>query len=51
MLPRRLLYGGGVAGVDDIHLLSDIGFDGAIIATAVHRGTVPLDWIRRGCQC
>ena len=49
--PGRLLYGGGVAGVDDIHLLSDIGFDGAIIATAVHRGTVPLDWIRRGCQC
>ena len=47
----RLLYGGGVAGIDDIHLLSDAGFDGAIIATAVHRGTVPLDWIRKGSPC
>ena len=49
--PGRLFYGGGVAGVDDIHLLADIGFDGAIIATAVHRGAVPLDWIRRGSSC
>lgn len=47
----RLLYGGGVAGVDDIHLLADAGFDGAIIATAVHRGAVPPDWIRRGSEC
>ena len=49
--PGRLLYGGGVAGVDDIHLLADAGFDGAIIATAVHRGTVPLEWVRRGTPC
>ncbi|MCK8519363.1 HisA/HisF-related TIM barrel protein [Methanoculleus sp. 7T] len=49
--PGRLLYGGGVAGVDDIRLLSDVGFDGAIIATAVHRGTVPLEWVRRGHPC
>lgn len=49
--PGRLLYGGGVAGVDDIHLLADAGFDGAIIATAVHRGTVPLEWLRRGRPC
>ena len=49
--PGRLLYGGGVAGADDIHLLDDAGFDGAIIATAVHRGTVPLEWLRRGSPC
>ncbi|WP_292520401.1 HisA/HisF-related TIM barrel protein [Methanoculleus sp.] len=49
--PGRLLYGGGVAGVDDIRLLTDIGFDGAIIATAVHHGTVPLEWVRRGHPC
>lgn len=49
--PGRLLYGGGVAGVDDIHLLADTGFDGAIVATAVHRGTVPLEWLRRGRPC
>ena len=49
--PGRLLYGGGVSGVDDIHLLADTGFDGAIVATAVHRGTMPLEWIRRGQPC
>ncbi len=49
--PGRLLYGGGVAGTDDIRLLDDAGFDGAIIATAVHRGTVPLEWVRRGHPC
>lgn len=49
--PGRLLYGGGVAGADDIHLLDDAGFDGAIIATAVHRGTVPLEWLQRGSPC
>ncbi len=49
--PGRLLYGGGVAGVDDIRLLADAGFDGAIIATAVHHGTVPLEWLRRGRPC
>ena len=47
----RLLYGGGVAGVGDIRLLADVGFDGAIIATAVHHGTVPLEWVRRGSPC
>ncbi|WP_317065684.1 HisA/HisF-related TIM barrel protein [Methanoculleus caldifontis] len=49
--PGRLIYGGGVAGVDDIRLLEATGFDGAIIATAVHRGTVPLEWVRRGRPC
>jgi len=49
--PGRLLYGGGVAGVADIRLLAETGFDGAIIATAVHHGTVPLEWIRRGRPC
>ena len=49
--PGRLLYGGGVAGADDIHLLADAGFDGAIIATAVHHGMVPLEWVRRGHPC
>ena len=49
--PGRLLYGGGVAGVDDIPLLEETGFDGAIIATAVHRGAVPLEWLRGGSPC
>ncbi len=49
--PGRLLYGGGVAGEDDIRLLADAGFDGAVVATAVHHGRVPLEWVRRGQSC
>ncbi|MDD5418584.1 MAG: HisA/HisF-related TIM barrel protein [Methanomicrobiaceae archaeon] len=47
----RLLYGGGVAGMEDLHLLADAGMDGAIIATAVHRNAIPLEMVRRGCLC
>jgi phosphoribosylformimino-5-aminoimidazole carboxamide ribotide isomerase len=47
----RLLYGGGVATVTDLELLRAAGFDGAIIATALHYGAVPLEWIRRGTLC
>jgi phosphoribosylformimino-5-aminoimidazole carboxamide ribotide isomerase len=46
-----LLYGGGVRGVDDIRYLTEAGFDGAIVATAVHHGAIPLAWIRRGSPC
>ncbi len=45
---RRLLYGGGVASPGDLDLLAGTGYDGAIVATAVHRGAIPLDAIRRG---
>lgn len=48
---RTLLYGGGVATLDDLRLLAGIGFDGAIVATAVHRGAIPLEMIRRGTLC
>ncbi|HDS63384.1 MAG TPA: nickel transporter, partial [Methanofollis liminatans] len=27
------------------------GFDGAIVATGVHRGTIPLEWLREGRTC
>jgi len=47
----RLLYGGGVATVSDLEILSAAGFDGAIIATALHRGQIPIEWIRRGTCC
>ena len=47
----RLFYGGGVASVQDLREISSTGFDGAIIATALHHGAVPLDWIRRGSCC
>lgn len=44
----KIYYGGGVAGVGDLERISDAGFDGAIISTALHRGIVPVEWIRRG---
>jgi len=48
---NRLFYGGGVASVQDLEMLSHAGFDGAIISTALHRGAIPLEWIRRGHCC
>ncbi|MDD4136964.1 MAG: HisA/HisF-related TIM barrel protein [Methanoregula sp.] len=48
---RKLFYGGGVASIADLQVLSDAGIDGAIIATALHHGAVPLQWIRRGRCC
>jgi phosphoribosylformimino-5-aminoimidazole carboxamide ribotide isomerase len=47
----RLIYGGGVSSEDDLLILRDAGFDGAIIATALHKGRVPIDLIRRGSLC
>ena len=47
----KLLYGGGVATKTDLYRLADSGFDGAIIATAVHSGEIPLAWVQEGCLC
>jgi phosphoribosylformimino-5-aminoimidazole carboxamide ribotide isomerase len=48
---RKLFWGGGVANTSDLATLCDAGFDGAIIATALHRKKIPLAWIRRGRVC
>jgi phosphoribosylformimino-5-aminoimidazole carboxamide ribotide isomerase len=48
---KALFYGGGVGSVEDLEYLRDAGFDGAIVATAVHRGIIPLAWVRRGSLC
>ncbi|HXW98604.1 MAG TPA: HisA/HisF-related TIM barrel protein [Methanomicrobiales archaeon] len=48
---KQLFYGGGVASVGDLGRLRDAGFDGAIVATGVHRGAIPLEWVRRGSPC
>jgi phosphoribosylformimino-5-aminoimidazole carboxamide ribotide isomerase len=48
---RKLFWGGGVASVADLSTLQDSGFDGAIIATALHHKKIPLAWIRRGRVC
>lgn len=46
-----LLWGGGVSSVDDLVILAQAGFDGAIIATAVHTGKIPVEYIRSGTFC
>jgi phosphoribosylformimino-5-aminoimidazole carboxamide ribotide isomerase len=48
---KTLFYGGGVGSVEDLERLRDAGFDGAIVATGVHRGVIPLEWGRRGSFC
>lgn len=48
---RKLYWGGGVASVADLYMLQKAGFDGAIIATALHHGRIPLEWIRKGRVC
>ncbi len=48
---RTLFWGGGVASAQDLDMLCDAGFDGAIIATALHKGKIPLAAIRRGRWC
>jgi len=49
--PGPLLWGGGVASEDDLQMLAQAGFDGVIIATAVHTGKIPVEYIRRGTYC
>jgi len=46
-----LLYGGGIRDCTDLETLAAAGYDGTIIATAIHTGKVPLDLIRRGLFC
>jgi phosphoribosylformimino-5-aminoimidazole carboxamide ribotide isomerase len=45
---RRLLYGGGVRGAEDLDGLGELEYDGAIVATAVHAGAIPVGAVRRG---
>jgi phosphoribosylformimino-5-aminoimidazole carboxamide ribotide isomerase len=49
--PGPLLWGGGVSSEEDLILLDRAGFDGAILATAVHTGRIPVEYIRRGTFC
>ncbi len=41
-----LILGGGVKGVEDLQVLEEIGFNGALVATAVHNGNIPLSFLR-----
>ena len=42
---HNILLGGGVKDKDDISLLKDVGLEGVLVATAVHNGALPQDYI------
>ncbi len=41
-----LILGGGVKDEEDLRALEEMGFSGALVATAVHNGSVPVKWIQ-----
>ncbi len=43
---HNILAGGGIRDMDDIHALEKIGASGALVATAVHNGKIPVELIR-----
>ena len=45
---KPLLYGGGIASETDLARLAGAGYDGAIVATAVHKGAIPVELIQKG---
>jgi phosphoribosylformimino-5-aminoimidazole carboxamide ribotide isomerase len=42
-----LILGGGVRGVEDLEVLQGLGFQGALVATAIHSMRIPLDYLLR----
>jgi phosphoribosylformimino-5-aminoimidazole carboxamide ribotide isomerase len=42
---HKILVGGGIKDLDDIVVLKDLGIDGALVATAVHNGKIPIELI------
>lgn len=43
-----VMLGGGISGVEDLERLKEMGCSGVLVATAVHKGKIPLDVVRRG---
>ncbi|MDO8728225.1 MAG: HisA/HisF-related TIM barrel protein [Candidatus Methanoperedens sp.] len=41
-----VIVGGGIKDMDDIEALKQIGISGALVATAVHSGKIPVELIR-----
>jgi phosphoribosylformimino-5-aminoimidazole carboxamide ribotide isomerase len=40
---HNILFGGGIRDMKDIDTLKEIGISGALVATAVHNGKIPID--------
>ncbi|MDW7731524.1 MAG: HisA/HisF-related TIM barrel protein [Methanolobus sp.] len=43
---HSVLLGGGVRNIEDIETLEKIGLKGAIVATALHNGSIPLEMVQ-----
>ena len=43
---HNILVGGGIRGMSDIDALKEIGIGGALVATAVHNGKIPIGLLR-----
>lgn len=43
---HNVLVGGGIKDMNDIDALKEIGMGGALVATAVHNGKIPVEFIR-----
>ncbi len=43
---HNILVGGGIRDMDDIKALEEIGVSGALVATALHIGSIPVDAVR-----
>ncbi len=44
---HNVLLGGGVRNVEDIEVLEEIGIKGALVATALHNGSIPLQMVQQ----
>lgn len=45
---HNILAGGGIRDMDNIYALEKIGLSGALVATAVHNGNIPVEAVRKG---
>ncbi|MCX9085225.1 MAG: HisA/HisF-related TIM barrel protein [Candidatus Methanoperedens sp.] len=43
---HKIIVGGGIKNLDDIDKLRRLGINGALAATALHNGNIPIDFIR-----
>ena len=48
---KPLYFGGGIKSMDDIWMLSDVGYEGVIVSTAVNNGSIPLNLVQKGVLC
>lgn len=44
---HNILAGGGIRDMDDINALKEAGVSGALVATAVHNGMIPVGFIKQ----